>query len=65
MEPGPPTIPLAEAEALARAAGLERAWRQHRADVLEALASIARLRRHLPRGEDEAIEPCPAQVARP
>jgi hypothetical protein len=45
------------AETLARAAGLDRAWDNHREDVREALAIIARNRATLPPLADPAIEP--------
>ncbi len=50
-------------EALARAAGLDRAWQNHRADVLDALATLARHKHNLPRVKDETVEPVPAWTA--
>jgi hypothetical protein len=49
-----------EAEALARAAGLTRAWAEHRAAVLEAVAAARRLRTGFARPTDPAAEPLPA-----
>lgn len=51
---------MQDAEALARAAGLDRAWRDHQADVEEAIASVAKLRAGFPRPKDAAAEPTPA-----
>jgi hypothetical protein len=51
----------AEIEALAKARGLERAWRDHPADVREAVAQAARLRTAFARPTDPAAEPMPAQ----
>jgi hypothetical protein len=48
------------AEELARAAGLDRAWAEHRADVEEAIAAVARLRAGFPRSRDASAEPLPA-----
>ncbi|MCX7374760.1 MAG: hypothetical protein NTW56_20390 [Alphaproteobacteria bacterium] len=53
------------AETLARSAGLDRAWNNHRADVLDALATLERHRRNLPRVKDETQEPVPAWAPRP
>ena len=50
----------AQAEAQARAAGLGRAWAEHRADVEEAMAGLARLRGGFARPRDPAAEPTPA-----
>ena len=47
------------AEALAHAAGLDKAWANHRADVLDALATLARHKQNLPRTTDETVEPVP------
>lgn len=47
-------------EALALAAGLARVWKVHRADVEDAIASLARLRAGFARPADPAIEPTPA-----
>lgn len=52
------------AETLAVAAGLARAWTNHRADVLDALATLERHRRNLPALRDEAQEPVPAWAPR-
>lgn len=49
-----------EAEALARAAGLTRAWEEHRAAVLEAVAAARGLRTGFARPADPAAEPLPA-----
>jgi hypothetical protein len=49
-----------EAEALARAAGLTRAWEEHREAVLEAVAAARRLRTGFARPADPAAEPMPA-----
>ncbi len=51
---------MSNAEALAKAAGLERAWRDHQADVEEAIAAVAKLRAGFPRPKDAAAEPNPA-----
>jgi hypothetical protein len=48
------------AAALAEAAGLQRAWADHRADVEEAIAVAARLRTGFARPADE---PLPAHRA--
>lgn len=50
----------ATAQALAMAAGLDRAWRDHQADVEAAIASVARLRAGFPRPQDASAEPTPA-----
>src|SRR4051812_25107954 len=54
-----PETPTSEAtaQALAQAAGLDRAWAEHRADVEEAVAGLARLRAGLARPRDPAAEP--------
>lgn len=52
----------AEIEALAKARGLERAWRDHPADVREAVAHAARLAAAFPRPADPAAEPIPAHA---
>lgn len=49
--------------ALAEAAGLRRAWAEHRADVEEAIAAAARLRAGFARPADPAAEPLPAHRA--
>ena len=48
------------AETLAIAAGLEKAWANHRADVLDALATLAAHKANLPRATNAAVEPVPA-----
>ena len=48
------------AATLAKAAGLDRAWRDHQADVEEAIASVAKLRAGVPRITDATREPSPA-----
>lgn len=48
---------------LAEAAGLQRAWADHRADVEEAIAAAARLRTGFLRPADPAAEPVPAYRA--
>ncbi|WP_135470036.1 hypothetical protein [Crenalkalicoccus roseus] len=52
-------------EALARAAGLQRAWAEHRADVQEAIAAAATLRAAFARPADPAAEPAPPYALRP
>jgi hypothetical protein len=52
-------------EALARAAGLQRAWAEHRADVQEAIAAAAALRAAFTRPADPAAEPAPPYALRP
>lgn len=47
------------AEILALNAGLAKAWAHHRADVLDALSSLAAHQANLPRTRDPAIEPVP------
>jgi len=47
-------------EALALAAGLAKAWKDHRADVEEAIASVTRLRAGFARPSDPAAEPTPS-----
>lgn len=47
-------------EALALGAGLTAAWKDHRPDVEDAIASVARLRAGFARPADPAIEPTPA-----
>jgi hypothetical protein len=51
------------AAALAEAAGLQRAWADHRANVEEAIAVAARLRTGFARPADPAAEPLPAHRA--
>lgn len=48
-----------EAETLAKAAGLDRAWQDHRADVEEAIALAARFRNAFARPSSLAAEPTP------
>ncbi len=48
------------AETLAIAAGLEKVWANHRADVLDALATLAAHKANLPRATNAAVEPVPA-----
>jgi hypothetical protein len=50
---------MTEAEVLARRAGLEKAWRDHQADVEEAIATIARLRQGFARPQGPEAEPVP------
>ena len=52
-------------ETLAKAAGLDRAWRDHQADVEEAIASVAKLRAGFPRITDATKEPTPAYCVLP
>lgn len=47
----------ATAETLARAAGLGLAWENHREDVRDALAVVARNRASLPPIPDPGVEP--------
>lgn len=49
--------------ALAEAAGAQRAWADHRADVEQAIAAAARLRTGFTRPTDPAAEPLPAHRA--
>jgi len=51
------------AEALAEAAGLRRAWAEHRADVEEAVSGLAALRAAFARPTDPAVEPSPPYAA--
>ncbi len=48
------------AEALALAAGLARAWADHRADVVEAVEAAQRLRTAFARPAAPEAEPLPA-----
>jgi hypothetical protein len=50
---------------LAEAAGLQRAWADHRADVEQAIAAAAKLRTGFARPADAAAEPLPAHRAPP
>jgi hypothetical protein len=54
---------MTEQEVLARRAGLERAWRDHQADVEEAIATIGRLRTAFARPQSPDGEPTPAYRA--
>lgn len=55
-----------EMEALAKARGLAVAWRDHPADVREAIEGAARLATAFTRCADAAMEPIPPYaVARP
>jgi hypothetical protein len=54
-----------DAEALALAAGLQRAWADHRADVEEAVAAAAKLRTAFARPADPAAEPAPPYALKP
>ncbi len=53
----------AAAQALAEAAGLRRAWAEHRAEVEEAVAGLAALRAAFSRPADPAAEPVPPYAA--
>lgn len=48
------------AEILALNAGLAKAWANHRADVLDALSSLAAHQANLPRARDPGVEPVPS-----
>jgi len=48
-----------EAAIRAKAAGLEKAWAEHRADVEEAIAGAARIRGGFQRPTAPAAEPTP------
>jgi hypothetical protein len=50
-------------EAAARAAGLDKAWDAHPADVRDAIANARRLRDGFARPTDPAVEPSPAYAA--
>jgi hypothetical protein len=52
--------PVDELEALARAAGLSRAWAQNPAEIEQAVARAARMRAELNPPSDPAAEPAPA-----
>jgi hypothetical protein len=52
-----------DAEAMARAAGLHRAWDEHRAAVEEAVAGAAALRAAFSRPAGPAAEPVPPYAA--
>lgn len=45
---------------MAAAAGIDRAWQDHRADVEEAIALAARFRSGFTRPADPAAEPIPS-----
>jgi hypothetical protein len=51
------------AATLAKAAGLDRAWQDHRADVEEAIALAARFRDAFARPASPAAEPMPSYRA--
>jgi hypothetical protein len=53
----------ATAQALAEAAGLRRAWAEHRAEVEEAVAGLAALRAGFRRPADPTAEPAPPYAA--
>jgi hypothetical protein len=55
--------PQPDAEALARAAGLDRAWAERREEVLDAIAAARRMRAGFTRPADPAAEPAPACAA--
>lgn len=55
----------ATAEALAEAAGLHRAWAEHRAEVEEAIVGLAALRAAFSRPTDPAAEPAPPYAVPP
>lgn len=67
MPPAPsspaPSSPAPDTEALALAAGLARAWADHRADVEEAIAAAHRMRANLARPTVPEAEPMPAYAA--
>ena len=65
MPATPPSDGAEEAAArtLAEAAGLRRAWAEHRAEVEEAVASLAALRAGFSRPSDPAAEPAPPYAA--
>ena len=50
-------------EALASAAGLQRAWTDHRADVVEAIAAAQKMRASFARPAGPEAEPMPAYRA--
>lgn len=50
-------------DVLASAAGLQRAWADHRADVEEAIAAARKMRDSFARPTDPAAEPMPAYRA--
>lgn len=54
-----------EDEMLAAAAGLQSAWRDHPADVTEAIAHAKRLAGAFRRPADPAAEPIPPYAATP
>ena len=54
---------MADTAALAKAAGLDRAWQDHRADVEEAITLAARFRDAFIRPADHTAEPMPSYAA--
>ena len=50
-------------ETLALAAGLQRAWADHRADVEEAIAAARRMQASFTRPTEPEAEPMPAYAA--
>ncbi len=50
-------------ETLARAAGLDRAWADHRADVEEAIAAAQKMRASFTRPTGPEAEPMPPYAA--
>lgn len=50
---------------LAKAAGLDRAWAEHQADVVQAIAAAHKLRQGFARPADAAAEPTPAYRVKP
>ncbi len=54
-----------EEEMLARAAGLQKAWRDHPDDVREAITGAKRLAGAFHRPADPAAEPIPPYAATP
>lgn len=53
------------AASLARAAGLGRAWAEHRAEIAEAIAGVAKLRAAFDRPADPTVEPVPSYAMLP
>ena len=58
-EPDDRSAEVSAAGALAEAAGLRRAWAEHRAEVEEAVSGLAALRSSFARPADPAAEPTP------
>jgi hypothetical protein len=56
---------MQDAAALAIAAGLEKAWAEHQADVEQAIAAALAQRGAFTRPQDPAAEPSPAYRVRP